>query len=144
VDDPLLHIPGARPLVIPRAELTYRATRAGGPGGQHVNTSATRIELTWNLESSAAPTDEQRALLRERLAGRLDGEGNVRVVASRHRSQHQNREEATLRLQALLERALAQPKKRKPTRPPRSAKEARLKDKKRRSEVKRQRGRPDE
>src|ERR1044072_9274432 len=62
-------------LRIPRSELSFRATRAGGPGGQHVNTSSTRIELWWNLSESAALTEAQRELLRERLAHGLDSEG---------------------------------------------------------------------
>lgn len=141
MDQAFLNVAATPPLAVPRTELGYRATRAGGPGGQHVNTSATRIELTWNLEQSVAPTDEQRAMLRERLASRLDGEGNVRVVASSHRSQLQNREEATARLQALLERALVPRRHRKRTRPPKAAKEERLREKKKRSEVKKGRGR---
>jgi ribosome-associated protein len=141
MDDAFLRIDAAPPLAVPRAELVYRATRSGGPGGQHVNTSATRIELIWNLERSAAPTDAQRARLREQLVSRIDGEGNVRVVASKHRSQHQNREEATARFQALLERALAVRKPRKRTRPPKAANEERLRAKKRRSELKQQRSR---
>jgi ribosome-associated protein len=128
---------------VPRAELTYRATRAGGPGGQHVNTSATRIELWWNVDTSTALNEAQRATVREALASRIDGDGNLRVVASKHRSQHQNREEATLRLGAMLERALTPRKPRRRTRPPRASKEARLQDKKHRAEVKRQRTRPD-
>lgn len=133
-------------LSIPKSELEYRATRSGGPGGQHVNTSSTRIELTWNLLQSTALTDAQRELLREKLASRIDGQGVLRVVAARSRSQHQNRELATERLVELLARALRPPKPRKRTRVPRAAKEERLQEKKRRSERKRGRGRvgPDE
>ncbi|HEY9227611.1 MAG TPA: peptide chain release factor-like protein, partial [Gemmatimonadaceae bacterium] len=76
---------------IARNELQYRATRAGGPGGQHVNTSSTRIELLWDLTNSRAVTDEQRERIRTRLAARLDADGMVRVVASDRRSQQQNR-----------------------------------------------------
>src|SRR5438045_3325346 len=78
-------------LAIPRAELSYRASRAGGPGGQHVNTSSTRIELLWDLNGSTVIDDEQRERLRVKLGPRLDSEGNVRVVASDRRSQKQNR-----------------------------------------------------
>src|SRR5436190_12244194 len=85
-------------LAIPRSELQYRATRSGGPGGQHVNTSSTRIELLWDLSGSQAVNDEQRERLRAKLAPRLDSEGMVRVVASDHRSQLQNREAADVRL----------------------------------------------
>lgn len=126
-------------LAIPRTELVYRATRAGGPGGQHVNTSSTRIELLWDLEGSRAVDDEQRARLRTRLASRLDSEGMVRVVASDRRSQQQNRQSAEERLVALVKHALHVPKRRKPTKPTRAAKERRLSSKKRHSEKKQQR-----
>jgi ribosome-associated protein len=143
-DDSLLYVDPT--LSIPRGELEYRATRSGGPGGQHVNTSSTRVELTWNVRTSTAPDELQRARLLEKLANRIDAEGVLRVVSAASRSQHQNREAATERLAQLLARALARPKPRKRTRPPRAAKEARLQEKKQRSEVKQRRGkvRPDE
>lgn len=121
---------------IPRHELEMRATRAGGPGGQHVNTSSTRIELRWNPGRSSALDDAQRARLAERLASRLDADGWVRVVASDRRSQRQNREAAEARLAELVRRALAVPKPRRKTRPGRAAVQARLDAKKRRSEKK--------
>ena len=126
-------------LAIPRSELEYRATRSGGPGGQHVNTSSTRIELLWDLSGSQAITEEQRERLRARLVSRLDADGRVRVVASTHRSQRQNRREADDRLAALIKYALHVPKKRRVTTPTRAAKEKRLAEKKRRSEIKRER-----
>ena len=126
-------------LAIPRAELQYRATRAGGPGGQHVNTSSTRIELLWDLSQSQAISEEQRGRIREKLAARLDAEGMVRVVASDRRSQQQNRQAADERLVALVRHALHVPKKRRPTKPPKAAKERRLSEKRRRSEKKRDR-----
>jgi ribosome-associated protein len=129
-------------LAIPRAELQYRATRAGGPGGQHVNTSSTRIELLWDLPRSQAVTEEQRERIRDKLAARLDADGMVRVVASDRRSQQQNRQAADERLVALVRHALHVPKRRKPTKPPKAAKERRLAEKRKRSERKRDR-RPD-
>ena len=126
-------------VAIPRTELEYRATRAGGPGGQHVNTSSTRIELLWDLERSKAVTDDERARIREKLAARLDSDGMVRVVASDRRSQQQNRQAADERLAALVRHALHVPKRRRPTTPTKAAKEKRLSDKKRRSERKRDR-----
>ena len=126
-------------LAIPRSELEYRATRSGGPGGQHVNTSSTRIELLWDLPGSQAITDDQRARLRTKLVSRLDSDGRVRVVASTHRSQRQNRREAEERLAALIKYALRVPKKRRPTKPTRAAREKRLAEKKRRSVIKRER-----
>jgi ribosome-associated protein len=124
---------------IPRAELEYRATRAGGAGGQHVNTSSTRIELLWNPGRSAALDEAARALIAERLATRIDGEGWVRVVSSARRSQQQNREAAESRLAELVRGALAVRKKRRPTKPTRASKEARIAEKRKRSETKRQR-----
>ena len=126
-------------LTIPRAELEARASRAGGPGGQHVNTSSTRVELRWNVRTSSAPSEEQRARLLERLASRVDGEGWVRVVASEMRSQRQNRERAEERLAALLRDALTPRKRRRPTKRPRRANEARLAEKKKRGDRKRDR-----
>jgi ribosome-associated protein len=128
-------------VAIPRAELMARATRAGGPGGQHVNTSSTRIELLWNVRTSAALDEAQRALVAARLATRLDGEGTLRVVASASRSQRQNRESAEERLAELVRGALATPKKRVRTKPPRAAKEARLEAKKRNARKKSERRR---
>lgn len=126
-------------LAIPRSEIRYRASRAGGPGGQHVNTSSTRIELLWDLDGSTAITDEQRARLRSKLAPRLDAEGMVRIVASDRRSQKQNRLAADERLAALVKHALMIPKKRRATAPTRASKEKRIAEKKRRGEKKRDR-----
>lgn len=137
-EDTLLEINDS--LWIPRAELTYRATRSGGPGGQHVNTSSSRVELAWSVDSSPSVTEEQRALIREKLANRINSEGVLLLAASDERSQHQNRELVTARFAELVRRALVVPKARKKTRMPRAAKEARLKAKKQRSETKRNRG----
>lgn len=126
-------------LSIPASELEFRATRSGGPGGQHVNTSSTRIELLWNLRSSRTLSDEQRERLRQRLASRTDADGFVRVVSSEYRSQPRNREAAEARLAELLRRALVKPRKRIPTRPSRAAREARLEEKRKRGEKKRMR-----
>jgi len=124
---------------IPRAELEYRASRAGGAGGQHVNTSSTRIEVRWNPGYSVALDEAARALVVERLASRLDGEGWIRVVSSARRSQQQNREAAEERLADLVRRALFVQKKRRATKPTRASKEARIAQKRKRSETKRQR-----
>lgn len=127
-------------VVIPRAELKFRATRAGGAGGQHVNTSSTRIELLWDLPHSTAVDDAQRERLRVRLATRLDADGQVRVVSSARRSQQQNREAAEERLVELVRQGLAVPRKRRPTRPTRASRERRLTDKRQQAEKKRNRG----
>ena len=124
---------------IPRHELEFRASRAGGAGGQHVNTSSTRIELLWNVTSTQALDDETRARVAAKLASRLDGQGILRVVSSARRSQTQNREAAEKRLAELVRGALAVPRRRKATKPTRASKEARLGEKKKRGETKRQR-----
>jgi ribosome-associated protein len=126
-------------VVIPRSELVYRASRSGGPGGQHVNTSSTRIELLWDFANSRSLDDEARARLAEKLAPRLDADGKLRVVASDRRSQQQNRVAAEQRLADLVRRALIVPKPRKKTKPTRAAKEKRLAEKRHRSERKRRR-----
>ena len=130
-------------LVLPRGELEYRATRAGGPGGQHVNKSSTRIEVTWNVETSPTLTEDQRRRLRDKLGGRMDGTGTVRVAASDSRSQAQNRQHAERRLAELVRRALVVPKVRRKTRPSRSSVEERLRSKKKTGEKKRERRRQD-
>jgi ribosome-associated protein len=137
-DDALLSIDDT--LAVPRAELSYRATRAGGPGGQHVNTSSTRVELTWDVAGSPSLTDEQRARILEKLANRIDQDGVLRLTDAGSRSQHQNRETVTARFQTLIAGALRVPKRRKRTKPPRASKEARLRAKKKRGETKKLRG----
>jgi ribosome-associated protein len=124
---------------IPRSELVVRATRSGGPGGQHVNTSSTRIEITWDVMRTRVLTEDERTRVVARLGARVSEEGTVRVVASDSRSQRQNRERAEARLSDLIRRGLAVPKPRKRTRMPRGAIEARLEGKRKHRERKRQR-----
>jgi len=138
-DDPLDGVRVNETVVIPRDELVARASRAGGAGGQHVNTSSTRIEIVWNVTATRALNDDQRERVRQKLSSRLDSEGNVRVVASDRRSQRQNRESAESRLADLVRVALIVPKKRRATKPSRAAKQARLDSKKRLSDKKRER-----
>jgi ribosome-associated protein len=129
-------------LRISSVELDYRASRSGGPGGQHVNTSSTRIELWWDVAHSPSLTSEQRELLLRRFRSRLDSEGRLRLVSSASRSQLRNREDVTQRLQSLVSEALVPPKKRKPTKPSRAAKAARLDAKRRRGATKQHRRAP--
>lgn len=126
---------------IPRSELMVQASRSSGAGGQHVNKTASRIEISWNISESRALSDEQRQMLLDRLASRLSSEGSIRVVASEMRSQRRNRERAEVRLADLVRRALTVRKKRKATRRPRSADEARLASKKLHSRKKKERKR---
>jgi ribosome-associated protein len=139
VDEPIDGVRVNESVVIPRDELVARASRAGGAGGQHVNTSSTRIELMWSIGTTRALTDEQRDRVTAKLSSRLDSEGNVRIVASDRRSQRQNRESAELRLAELVRAALIVPKKRRATKPSRAAKQARLDSKKKLSNKKRER-----
>jgi ribosome-associated protein len=123
-------------LSIPLAELEYRATRSGGPGGQHVNTSASRVEVVWDVAGSRALDDNQRARLMARLKSRLDSDGKLRLVASDRRSQLRNKESATERLREVVTRALVVPKKRGKSTVPRAEKARRLEAKRRRGEIK--------
>jgi ribosome-associated protein len=128
---------------IPREELSTRASRSGGAGGQHVNTSSTRIELLWNPFQSRALPDDVRERVLERLRARTNADGFVRIVSSEHRSQLRNRQAAEERLAKLVRGALAIPRSRRKTAPTRASKEARLEAKKRRSEIKKRRARED-
>ncbi len=132
-----------RNVTIPAAELTWRFSRSSGPGGQSVNTTDSRVELVWDPRESRVLTDHQRAQLSGRLHSRLTDDGLV-VVAAQHRSQWQNRRAARVRLADLVAQSLAPPpRKRRKTRPTRGSVERRMAGKRRRSEVKRSRNRPD-
>lgn len=126
--------------VIPRDELEIKATRSGGPGGQHVNVTASRVEVRWNVRRTRALAAEERERVAHRLASRLDADGWLRVTASDTRSQHQNRELALARLAHTVARSLVVPKRRKKTRPTAASRERRLESKRRQSEKKRRRG----
>ncbi|WP_394432950.1 alternative ribosome rescue aminoacyl-tRNA hydrolase ArfB [Streptomyces sp. SGAir0957] len=124
-------------VVLPEAELQWRFSRSSGPGGQHVNTSDTQVELRFDLAATKALPDVWKARALERLASRLV-DGVVTVRASEHRSQWRNRETAAVRLAALLAEASAPPPKpRRATRIPRGINERRLREKKARAETKR-------
>ncbi|WP_369037784.1 MULTISPECIES: alternative ribosome rescue aminoacyl-tRNA hydrolase ArfB [Streptomyces] len=122
---------------LPEAELMWRFSRSGGPGGQHVNTSDSRVELSLDLANTESLPEVWKRRALERLAGRLV-DGVVTVRSSEHRSQWRNREAAAVRLAALLAEATAPPPKpRTPTRIPRGINERRLRQKKARADVKR-------
>ncbi|WP_367392921.1 alternative ribosome rescue aminoacyl-tRNA hydrolase ArfB [Lewinella sp. LCG006] len=124
-------------------EVTYKATRSSGPGGQHVNKTSTRVELYWNLEESQAVNETERALLRTALENRINREGQLILSASRTRSQLKNKREVTDKFIKLLERKVQPPIIRKKTRTPASVKRKRLKDKRFASEKKANRQRPE-
>ncbi|MFW5417461.1 aminoacyl-tRNA hydrolase [Nocardiopsis sp. CNT-189] len=132
--------PGAGP-ELPEAELVWRFSRSSGPGGQHVNTSDTRVSVSLDLAATSALTERERERALERLAGRLRG-GVLTVTASDSRSQARNRELARERLAELVRGACAPPPKaRRATRPSRAARQRRLDGKHRRSQLKRTRSR---
>ncbi len=128
-------------VTIPAAELEFTATRASGPGGQHVNTADTRVQLRWNVASSAALGEVQRQRVLAQLASRLTTEGDLILACDTHRSQRRNRDEVAQRLAALVRQALVPPRPRRPTKPTLASKQRRLEQKKRRGDTKRGRGR---
>jgi ribosome-associated protein len=129
-------------VTVPRQELRWRFSRAGGPGGQSVNTADSRVELSFDLAATRALPDQLKIRALARLGPRLAG-GVLTVTASEHRSQLQNRRAAAARLARLLADAIAPPARpRRPTRPSRGAVERRLTDKRRRSQTKRDRRPP--
>ncbi len=121
---------------IPLSELEWRFTRSGGPGGQHVNTSSTQVEVRFDVAGSPSLGPRQRARLLSRLGP------TVRVVASDTRSQARNRELALERLRRRLAEGLRRPRRRRPTAPSPAARRSRLDDKRRRAETKRRRQPP--
>jgi ribosome-associated protein len=129
-------------LTIPASELRWRFSRSSGPGGQHVNTSDSRVELSWNVSDSLALSDGQRLILLARLEPRLVA-GVITVAASGRRSQLRNREVALAKLADLVAAGLApDPPRRKATKPTRGSNRRRLTAKKERSTTKQQRKRP--
>ncbi len=121
-------------------EFHFSASRSGGKGGQHVNTTESKVELKFHLASSIYLSEEQKTLMLEKLAGKIDTEGFLRTYESGSRSQHANKEALIKKTLALLEASLKRPKKRKPTKKSRSAKAKVRKSKERRSEIKKLRG----
>jgi ribosome-associated protein len=129
-------MPVGRDVAVPLAEIELRTSRSSGPGGQHANVTASRVEAVFDVESSGSLTDDQK----RRIAARYGPV--VRAVAQDTRSQARNRELALERLRARLEAALVVPRRRRATRPSRQARRRRLDTKWRRAELKRLRRRP--
>jgi len=115
--------------------MTWRFSRSSGAGGQHVNTTDTRVELIWSLTDTTALSPSQKELAAQRLSNRLI-DGTITVVSSQYRSQHRNRETARVRLEDLVTQAIIPPRPRHATRPTRASKERRLDSKKRRGNLK--------
>ncbi|MFD2246871.1 alternative ribosome rescue aminoacyl-tRNA hydrolase ArfB [Pontibacter ruber] len=121
-------------------ELSFQASRSGGAGGQNVNKVATKVELRFHVGNSALLSEEEKALVQEKLASRINGEGYLQVVCQTERSQLQNKELCVERFYELLRQALTRQKKRKATKPTRASVKQRLESKKRQSEKKSGRG----
>lgn len=129
-------------LALPAAELQFRFSTGGGPGGQHVNKTATRVTLLFDVAGSPSLDENTRARLLDRLASRLDRRGMLQIAVHESRSQWQNRETAVARFQSILAEALVERPERRPTRPSRRARQERLEEKRRRSAIKQARRRP--
>jgi ribosome-associated protein len=110
-------------------ELTFKTSRSGGKGGQHVNKVSTKVELNFDLRLSSLFTEEEKSRLFQKLANRINSEGILQVITEEERSQLQNKERSVQKLLVLLKSALFLPKIRKPSKPKRSAIEKRLKSK---------------
>ncbi|MGE5944895.1 MAG: alternative ribosome rescue aminoacyl-tRNA hydrolase ArfB [Flavobacteriales bacterium] len=124
-------------------ELTFKATRSSGAGGQHVNKVSSKIELVFNLEESSIFNEEQKERLQNKLQNRLTKEGVLMLQCDESRSQHKNKELVIKRFLELIEKSLIIPKKRVPTKIPRAVIKKRLKSKRNLSEKKAYRKKPD-
>ena len=127
-------------LSIPEDEVHFDASRSGGPGGQNVNKVSSRVTLTFDVNSSAALSDDQKCMILQKLAGRINKEGVLRVISQRTRSQELNRADATERFSELIRQALTPQRRRVKTRIPRAAHQRRVEEKKKRAQVKQGRG----
>jgi ribosome-associated protein len=121
-------------------ELSFQASRSGGAGGQNVNKVASKVELRFHVAESQLLTDEEKALVQEKLGNRINSEGYLQVVCQAERSQLQNKEQCVERFYELLRQALTRQKKRKATKPTRASVRKRLEGKRRQSDKKASRG----
>lgn len=112
------------------SEISFKTARSGGSGGQNVNKVETMAEALWHVASSRFFTDEEKAMIQEKLSNKINKDGYLHVKSSETRSQLENKQIAQTRLQELVAKSLIKPKKRKPTKPSKEAKEKRLESKK--------------
>jgi ribosome-associated protein len=136
----MIHIQGN--LFIPESEISFKATRSSGPGGQNVNKLSTRIELFFDIGNSESLTEHQKRKITARLGRRVSKEGVLRIVSQEQRTQSANRQTAVERFQQLLVSALTETKPRKATRVSAAAKRRRIEQKRRRSSLKKARTKP--
>jgi ribosome-associated protein len=125
------------------AETSYKAVRSGGKGGQNVNKVSTKVELSFVVAESTVLNEEQKGLVYEKLAARINVDGVLKVTEEGDRSQLANKEAAYKKLVTLIKGALKKPKKRKPTKPSAASKAERIEGKKKRSSIKENRKRPE-
>ena len=130
----MIHVTQA--IALDESELEFSFIRASGPGGQNVNKVSTAVQMRFDARRSPSLPDNVSARLQKLAGSRLTGDGVIVITAARHRSQERNRADAIGRLTALIAKAAIEPVKRRPTRPPRAARERRLEVKSRRSAVK--------
>lgn len=124
-------------------EFTFKTARSGGPGGQNVNKVESKVELYWNVAASSVLNDEEKALVLEKLNNRINSTGNLILSAQTERSQLRNKEVVVQRFYDILNAALIKPKKRKPTRPSKASIQKRIDQKKKASQNKKLRQKPD-
>lgn len=134
--------PGRSRFLPPESELSERFILTGGPGGQHVNRTASGVQLRFDIAGSGFLDQTTKARLVELGGRRIDSDGVLTIEARSYRSQHRNREEARARLAELIEQASHRPRRRIPTRPTKTARRRRLEAKRRRGSIKQARGRP--
>lgn len=123
-------------------ELEYKASRSGGPGGQHANKVASKVEVSFDIENSLGLTDDEKQLLLTNLSSKLTNNNTLILKCEDTRSQHKNKEIVTQRLFDFLEEGLVIPKKRKRTKPPKSSDNNRLEQKKQLAQKKELRKKP--
>lgn len=123
-------------MIIPRHEIQLVFVRGTGPGGQNVNKTSTTAQLHWNVDTSTAVTNTQKAMIRHNLRNRINNNGELVIIAGEERSQSQNRETAIERLERLVTKAITPAVRRIATKPTRASKERRLVQKQQRSRVK--------
>ena len=125
------------------SELQFKATRSGGPGGQHANKVSSKVALSFDVNSSLGLSSEEKARILLKLNSRLTSNGFLKLQCEESRSQHKNKELVTKHFLQVLKKALQVPKKRKPTKPSKSSVERRLQSKRKLSDKKTNRKRPD-
>jgi len=123
-------------------ELDYKAVRSSGPGGQHANKTATKVELSFDIENSGALSEKEKNRILDKLSGRINKEGILKMNSENSRSQHTNKEIVTQNFLFEIKEALKKPKRRKKTKPTKASKIRRLKAKKKKSEIKANRKNP--